>query len=134
MHKLARLVGLAVLLSSPLAHAQHVHGESAEAPKPKASEPASTRAYKADMDKMHGEMDIKYTGNADLDFVNGMIPHHEGAIAMAETQLKYGKDERLRRMAKSIIAAQAKEVRFMRDWRDNKLPAPYKAPSETAKE
>lgn len=124
------LVGLVLIVSSAV-QAQtmdHMHAHQ------KTDESTSTHAYRADMAKMHEGMDIEYTGNADLDFVNGMIPHHEGAIDMAKTQLKYGKDERLRRMAKSIIAAQTKEVRFMRDWRNNTLAAPYQQAPINAKQ
>ena len=39
--------------------------------------------------KMHNAMDIAYTGNADVDFVKGMIPHHAGAVDMAKTVLVF---------------------------------------------
>ncbi len=43
---------------------------------------------------MHTAMDIELSGNADVDFVRGMIPHHQGAIDMARIQLQYGKNPR----------------------------------------
>jgi len=76
--------------------------------------------YQAAMAVMHKAMDIKYTGNADVDFINGMIPHHEGAIAMAETQLKYGKDETLRSLARDIIRSQRQEIALMKEMLDKK--------------
>lgn len=77
---------------------------------------APTRAYKQAMQRMHEGMDVPYTGDADKDFAAGMIPHHQGAIDMAEILLKYGKDPDLKRLAKSIIVAQKKEIRFMQNW------------------
>jgi uncharacterized protein (DUF305 family) len=68
------------------------------------------------MEKMHHDMDIPYTGNADRDFVAGMIPHHQGAIDMARVELRYGKDPALKRLAREIVAAQEKEIAFMRQW------------------
>ena len=56
------------------------------------------------------------TGNADRDFVAMMIPHHQGAIDMAEVELKYGKDPMLRRLAKNIVSAQQREIKEMREW------------------
>ncbi|SBW08945.1 40-residue YVTN family beta-propeller repeat protein (fragment) [uncultured delta proteobacterium] len=61
---------------------------------------------------MEGVMDP----DPDTAFVRGMIPHHQGAVAMAKIQLKYGKDPELRKMAQDIIAAQETEIRFMEDW------------------
>lgn len=55
-------------------------------------------------------------GDADKDFVMMMIPHHQGAIDMANIELKYGKDETLRAMAKAIVEAQEKEIKEMKDW------------------
>lgn len=60
--------------------------------------------------------DMKPTGDADKDFVMMMMPHHQGAIDMAEVELKYGKDPKLRQMAEEIIAAQKKEIEEMKKW------------------
>jgi uncharacterized protein (DUF305 family) len=56
------------------------------------------------------------TGDPDRDFVAMMIPHHQGAIAMAANELKYGKDPQIRRLASDIIAAQRMEIAAMRTW------------------
>lgn len=82
--------------------------------------PASTQAYIKANEKMHSEMTLNYSGNADIDFVRGMIPHHKGAVAMAEIELKYGKSAENRALAKEIIAAQKKEIRQMETWLKSK--------------
>lgn len=63
-------------------------------------------------DMMAGIMDP----DPDTAFVKGMIPHHKGAVAMARTELRYGKDPELRKLAEDIIAAQEKEIVFMERW------------------
>ena len=83
---------------------------------PAAKVAPSTLAYQAAMAKMDRGMAISYTGNADADFVAGMIPHHEGAIDMARVELRYGHDKALKRLAREIIKAQTKEIAFMRRW------------------
>jgi uncharacterized protein (DUF305 family) len=105
---------LAVFLESIPAQSEEVKhdmaGMAADAQSP------STEAYKAAMDKMHKDMMIEYSGNADVDFVRGMIPHHQGAIDMAKVELANGKDPELRKLAEAVIAAQEAEIKQMRDW------------------
>lgn len=76
----------------------------------------STQAFKAADDKMMRNMSVDYSGDADKDFVAHMIPHHEGAVEMAQVELKYGKDPELKRLARNIIKAQHDEIAFMRNW------------------
>ena len=73
-------------------------------------------AYQAVNEKMHRDMMITFTGDADRDFVAGMIPHHQGVIDMAEVVLKYGKDPEIRTLANEIIVAQKKEIALMKEW------------------
>lgn len=76
----------------------------------------STKSFKKINDNMHSEMNIDFTGDADIDFVRGMIPHHQGAIDMANVVLKYGKSEKIRDLAKNIIREQEKEIELMEKW------------------
>jgi uncharacterized protein (DUF305 family) len=73
-------------------------------------------AYQAVNDKMHRAMMITFTGDADRDFVEGMIPHHQGAIDMAEVVIQYGKDPEIRKLAEEIIIAQKQEIALMKTW------------------
>jgi uncharacterized protein (DUF305 family) len=80
------------------------------------AETPATRAYHAANDKMHKDMNIRYTGDADKDFVAGMIPHHQGAVEMAKVVLQYGKDPEIKALAEGIIREQEKEIAQFRAW------------------
>ena len=84
---------------------------------------AAATAYQAANMAMHEQMDIDYSGDADIDFVRGMIPHHQGAIDMARIVLQYGADPEIKKLAEGIIAAQESEIAWMQDWLA-KHPAP----------
>ena len=80
-----------------------------------AASPA-TAAYQEAMDAMMTNMMIPYSGNPDVDFINGMIPHHQGAVAMAKIVLEHGTDPDVRKLAEGVIAAQEAEIKWMTDW------------------
>jgi uncharacterized protein (DUF305 family) len=73
-------------------------------------------AYLAASERMHRDMAIEFTGEPDVDFARGMIPHHQGAIEMARAVLEYGQDPEIRALAEAIIAAQEKEIAVLRSW------------------
>jgi uncharacterized protein (DUF305 family) len=77
---------------------------------------ASSAAYEQANAKMHKDMAVPLTGDADVDFLAGMIPHHQGAVDMAEVVLKYGKDPKVKKLAQDIVAAQKKEIAMMQGW------------------
>ena len=76
----------------------------------------STKAYQAINDAMHKDMSIAFTGDADIDFVIGMIPHHRGAVDMAKVVLAHGTDPRIRALAEAVVKAQEEEIAFMKAW------------------
>jgi hypothetical protein len=84
----------------------------------------------AAMDKMMAGMAIKPSGDIDRDFAEMMIPHHQGAIEMAEAELRHGKNEQLRRVAQEIIVDQQQEIAAMRLALGDPLPASTPAPTQ----
>ena len=105
---------VAVLASGGLAVAQTTHDTHGS--KPSAKDTAATKAYRAANAKMHKGMDLRFSNDADVDFIRGMIPHHQGAIDMAKVVLQYGKNEQTRKWANDIIREQALEISEMQEW------------------
>jgi uncharacterized protein (DUF305 family) len=92
------------------------HGGMSQGMQPKGDAGPSSLAFQGINMKMHSAMDIAFTGNADVDFVKGMIPHHAGAVDMAKTVLTFGKDTEVRKLAEEIIKAQESEIALMQGW------------------
>lgn len=94
---------------------------------------ASIAEFKEANDKMHhAMMAFDYTGDADLDFVLGMIPHHQGAVDMAEVQLRYGSTKAMNKLALGIARSQASEIRAMENWLAKQPAAPHITEEEHA--
>jgi uncharacterized protein (DUF305 family) len=91
------------------------HGGQATSPR-KGDQSPSTLAFQGVNAKMHEAMEIEFSGNADIDFVKGMIPHHEGAVDMAKVVLAFGKDPEVKKLAEAIIKAQEDEIAWMKGW------------------
>ena len=89
------------------------HGSSAG---PKGDQGPASAAFHAINKKMHEGMNISFNGNADRDFVMGMIPHHQGAVEMAKVVLAFGSDAEIRKLAEAVIRAQEGEIALMRAW------------------
>lgn len=70
----------------------------------------STAAYREASAQMHEAMSIDYTGDPDIDFLRGMIAHHEGALAMAKIAVEQGEGQDVRSLAEEIIVAQEAEI------------------------
>lgn len=83
---------------------------------PKPSDPPSVKAQKEAHMAMMKNMNVPLTGDADVDFVRGMIPHHQGAIDMAKIVLAHGKDPKVKKLARDIIKAQEREIAMMKTW------------------
>lgn len=104
------------------AHHETVSGTTDEAP--------FLQENDAAMVKMMNDMAAKPTGDVNRDFVEMMLPHHQGAIDMAVAYLRYGNNEQLKRIAQEIIVDQQQEIAAMRMALGDPLPASDAAPTQ----
>jgi hypothetical protein len=81
-----------------------------------ASETPANKEYMAGMDKMHTKMMEATDADPTKSFAKKMIAHHEGAIDMSQTVLKFTKDEEIKKMANKMISEQQMEVKELKDW------------------
>ena len=139
-----RVISLATTLSfgaTSLALAQgparvhHAHGGAVPvqyvADRPDGSSEAPFLAENdAAMNKMMAGMAVKPTGDVDRDFVAMMVPHHQGAIDVAQAVLRHGHNEQLRRLAQEIVVTQQQEIAAMRLAVGDPLPPSAPSPTE----
>ena len=110
MKSLSIALALSVALVAPALGQDHSsHGAAG-------TDSAATQAYRAANAKMHMDMDIAFTGQADVDFIMSMIPHHQGAVDMARIVIEHGADPEVRALAEGVIAAQEEEIARMEAW------------------
>ena len=115
MKKQARCVATLIVLIGALASLAQQQGSHEQGDKVVAENDWSK--LRAGMEKMHVAMaSVEPSGKSDVDFVRLMLPHHQAAIEMAKTQLLYGKDAQIRRLAQEIIADQQSEIELMQLW------------------
>ena len=108
------LAGIAIAQTLPMDHSKMDHSKMGM-PMP-ADASAATKAFAEANARMHKDMTITFTGNADVDFIKGMLPHHQGAVDMAKIAIQYGKDPEVRKLAEAIIKAQNEEISWMTGW------------------
>jgi uncharacterized protein (DUF305 family) len=135
MLPLAALVTMACLAAPP-AEAQQAATSASTLTDASREPPVDEAPFLAEnsaaMNSMMARMSVKPTGEVDVDFAAMMIPHHQGAIDMALAELRYGKNEQLRRIAQEIIVDQQQEIAAMRLALGQKLPPSTAAPTQAA--
>jgi hypothetical protein len=122
----ARLLIAFALPSHVLAHENHPAAQPAAA----VAEAPFYKENEAAMNRMMAAMDVKPSGDIDRDFVAMMTPHHQGAIDMAVIELRYGKNETLRRLAQEIIVDQMQEIDAMKLAIGGKVSTSAPAPTQ----
>ena len=124
---------LVAFAAPPLVFAAFAHEAHSPAQHAATSEEGAFLAEnEAAMTRMMSAMETKPSGDIDRDFVAMMAPHHQGAIDMAVLELRYGKNEQLRRIAQEIIVSQMQEIAAMKLAIGEPVPPSVPAPTQTS--
>ena len=127
-------VRLLVAFAAPPSFAAFAHEAHPPAQQAATSDESAFLAEnEAAMTKMMSAMEAKPTGDIDRDFVAMMAPHHQGAIDMAVLELRYGKNEQLRRIAQEIIVSQTQEIAAMKLAIGEQITASVPAPTQAGR-
>jgi hypothetical protein len=115
---------LLLLVLCAHASAQQLSGAAGKADQSsqKAAEASFLSENQTAMRKMMKDMAVKPSGDVDTDFTAMMIPHHQGAVDMAQAELNYGHNKKLRRIASNIISGQRRQIGAMRAALGRPLP------------
>jgi hypothetical protein len=124
-------VGLCLALNARATYP--VSSQSTSTSIPSADEAYFLKENEGAMGKMMAGMAIRPSGDVDRDFVNMMAPHHQGAIDMAMAILRYGHNEKVRRLAQEIIVDQQQEILAMRRAVGEALPPSQAAPTSPSR-
>jgi uncharacterized protein (DUF305 family) len=111
----AAQTALPALALAQSGHGTH-SGHSTPAQTAQTPDSPATEGYRRANETMHRDMDIRFSGDSDVDFVRSMIPHHQGAIEMAKVALRHTKDEQIRKWATDVIREQEREIAEMQSW------------------
>jgi hypothetical protein len=122
-------IGLAQAPRTTPAMQPHAHSGMSRAALTEA-EAQFLAANEVAMSKMMADMTVAPTGDVDRDFVAMMVPHHQGAIDMAQIVLRYGKNEQLKRLAQEIIVTQQQEIAAMKLAVGEPLPPSMPSPTQ----
>lgn len=116
MKKLMTFITLSAVAISNYAHANE-QPHQAHMNMQMSTGSAMQQEFMQGMNQMHQDMmaAAQYK-DPDVAFAAGMLPHHIGAVKMAEVELKYGKDPEMRKLAENIINAQQAEIEQMQKW------------------
>jgi len=122
---------LVAFAAPPLAFAHEAHSPAQHAAT--SEESAFLAENETAMTRMMSAMEAKPNGDIDRDFVAMMAPHHQGAIDMAVLELRYGKNEQLRRIAQEIIVSQMQEIAAMKLAIGEPVTASVPAPTQASR-
>ncbi len=117
-HTLVAILAVVVLPAIAIAQSGHSGHSGHSNPVPAAAQTDSpaTKSFREANAKMHRDMEIRFSGDVDADFVRSMIPHHQGAIDMAKVALQHGQDDQTKRWATDVIREQEREIAEMQAW------------------